>query len=397
MNLVVYTSLWPNSERPNFSVFVKHRVAAMARMHGTRLRVVAPVPYFPRGIQSAIVPGHWLRDARLPEREQIDGIETWHPRHLVTPKIGMSFYAGWMVRGTEPLLRRLIHAEKIDAIDAHYIYPDGVAAVRLGQRLGLPVVVSARGTDVNLFSRMTLIRPQIRRALEQAEGIIAVSQSLKNRMVELGIQPGKIAVIRNGIDRAIFFPRDSWTARQKLGIRAGSRVVITVSSLVPLKGIDRLLDAIVAIEDRRVQLYIIGEGPERARLESRIQSMDLQDRVFLIGALPQSELGEWYAAADLFCLASEREGCPNVVIEALACGLPVIAADVGGIRELIPNEAYGTLLASPMAEVFAEAIESALTRRWDRAAIAAHGGARSWDDVAREVMAYYAKRGIRGK
>jgi teichuronic acid biosynthesis glycosyltransferase TuaC len=390
MNILVFTSLWPNSEQPNLGIFVKNRIAALAQIDGINVRVVAPVPYFPRGFQSSIIPDRWRRMARIADREMVAGIETFHPRHLVTPKVGMAFYSHWMARGAENLLKRL-HAERpISLIDAHYVYPDGHAAVLLGESMNIPVAITARGTDINLFSRMPLIRPMIRHALKRAQGVIAVSDALKQRMVELGIEAEKVAVIRNGIDRSIFYPRDQAEARRRLGLATESRIIIAVGALVPLKGMDRLIDAMKLLSSESIKLYVIGEGPERAALEAQIANHELVDRVFLIGSRPQEELAEWYSAADLFCLASSREGCPNVVIEAMACGTPVIAADVGGVRELLVGQAYGRVISRVTADSLAREIKVALAMDCDRNGIAKQVGARSWAEVAGEVMDYWA-------
>ncbi len=388
MNILVFTTLWPNSEQPNFGVFVKNRIAALAKLKDVKVRVVAPVPYFPRRLQSSFIPAHWRLTARIPDRELIAGIETFHPRHLVTPKVGMTLYSRWMARGAEKLARRLHAEQPIDVIDAHYVYPDGHAAALLGDRLKIPVVITARGTDINLFSRMPLIRPMIRQALTRAKGVIAVSGALKERIVELGIEPGKVAVICNGVDRSVFFPKDRAESRRQLGLDAGSQIVITVGALVPLKGIDRLIDAMALLSDEQAQLYVIGEGPERAALEARIAKKNLADRVFLAGSRPQSELAEWYSAADVFCLGSSREGCPNVVIEAMACGTPVVATDVGGVRELVSGPEYGRIVSSPTPESFAGEIRVALESQWNRDEIAAFGGSNSWDDVAKGLFSY---------
>jgi teichuronic acid biosynthesis glycosyltransferase TuaC len=389
MNVLIFTSLWPNSEQPNLGIFVKNRIAALAQIDGVNVRVVAPVPYFPQLLQSPIIPARWRRMARIVDRETIAGIETFHPRHLVTPKVGMMFYSRWIARGAENLLKRL-HAERpISLIDAHYVYPDGHAAVLLGERLNIPVVITARGTDINLFSRMPLIRPMIRRALKRANGVIAVSGALKQRMVELGIEAEKVAVIRNGIDRSIFHPRDQAEARRRLGLATESRIIITVGALVPLKGMDRLIDAMKLLSNERVKLYVIGEGPERAALEAQIAKHNLSDRVFFLGSRPQQDLAEWYSAADLFCLASSREGCPNVVIEAMACGTPVVATDVGGVRELIAEQVCGRVISRVTAEDLAHEIKAALEIDCDRDGIARHVGARSWEIVASEVMDYW--------
>lgn len=395
MNILTFTSLWPNAEQPDFGVFVKHRVAVMARQDGVDVQVVAPVPYFPKSFQAGIFPAHWRRMSRLPEQELIAGIETFHPRHLVTPKIGMSFYGSWMARGAWETVQRIHRERQIDLIDAHYIYPDGYAATLLGQRLNIPVFLTARGTDINLFSRMPLIRPKIVQALNRATGVIAVSQALKQQMVELGIAAEKIAVIPNGVDREIFHPLGREEARDRLGLNLEDQVILTVGALVPVKGIDRLIDAMAVPtqteQGRQTRLLVIGEGTERAALEAQISNLNLQDRIFLLGAKPQNELAGWYAAADLFCLASHREGCPNVIIEAMACGLPIVAANVGDVRELV-DESCGRVVKTSLTEDLAAEISAALASNWDRSKIAERGGERSWANVADDVIRYFVER-----
>lgn len=402
MNILTFTSLWPNAEQPNFAVFVKHRVAAMAKLAGVNVRAIAPIPYVPKAVIRSLpptvlnrLPVHWRQMARLPEQELIAGIETFHPRYLVTPKVGMSFYGGWMARGTWQVTQRL-HCEKpIDVIDAHYVYPDGYAATLLGKRLNVPVFITARGTDINLFSQMLLIRPKIVSALHRATGIIAVSDALKQRMVELGISAEKIAVIRNGIDREVFHPRNRDQARRKLNLDPEDRIILTVSSLVPLKGIDRLIEAMVllnkTVQGSRFKLFVIGEGSERAKLQAQISALKLQNHVLLVGAKPQAELADWYSAADLFCLASHREGCPNVVIEAAACGVPVVAVDVGGVRELVTAQ-RGRVFSPSSPEHLASEIESALAFPWDRRLIADLGSSRCWQAVACETRDWFGAR-----
>ncbi|MBI1765800.1 MAG: glycosyltransferase family 4 protein [Acidobacteria bacterium] len=401
MNVLTFTTLWPNSEKPNLGVFVKHRALALARQPGVdNLRVVAPVPYFPKQLAFDFVPAQWRQMAAIAEQETIAGLATFHPRFFNPPKVGMRWYGRWMAHGAEAVVRELYAEQHFDLIDAHYVYPDGDAAVRLGAALGVPVCVTARGTDINLFARLPHIRPLIQRTLERAHGIIAVSMALKERMVELGIEADKIAVIRNGIDPHVFHWREQAAARQQLDLNTADKILVTVSALVPLKGIDRLIGAmqLVVQTEPPARLYIIGEGPERAALTAQIAALGLQQHVFLKGAQPQGELPAWYAAADVFCLASEREGCPNVVIEALACGAPVVASDVGGIGELVLDERFGLLVpeAEAHAAGLAQRLSAALARTWQREVLAAHGGARGWAEVAEEVLAYWAARGING-
>lgn len=437
MNILTFTTLWPNAEQPNFGVFVRNRVAALAKLDGMRVRVVAPVPYFPssnwgfhrrdaentevaqsvkrklrvssanlcasavektfKTLISESTRSRWQQLTRVPEREWIAGLQTFHPRYLVTPKIGMSFYGSWMARGAWETIQRL-HAEKpFDLVDAHYVYPDGSAAMLIGQRLNIPVFITARGTDINLFSRMPMIRPKIVNALNRGAGVIAVSEALKQRMVELGIPAEKIAVIRNGIDRKVFYPRDRDDARLRLGLDPEDRILLAVAALAPVKGIDRLIAAMALLKaaepGRRLRLLVIGEGTERRALESQISNLNLQDCVRLLGAKHQNELADWYSAADLFCLASRREGCPNVVVESLACGLPVVAANVGGVAELLSSQTCGQLISVPNAENFAAGIQTALEAVWNREEIAASSGAKSWDEVASEVGQFFTELG----
>ncbi|MCI0660047.1 MAG: glycosyltransferase family 4 protein [Acidobacteria bacterium] len=394
MNILVFTSLWPNREEPNFCVFVKHRALALSRIEGVDLRVVAPVPYFPKEINSRLIPRGWRVKAQIPEREAIDGVEVFRPRYLLTPKVGMSFYARWMASGAESLLRRLHSQCPIDLIDAHYVYPDGYAAIMLGRALNIPVSITARGTDIIHFPKLPLIRPKIRKALRSASGLIAVSSNLKKRMIALGIEAEKIAVIRNGIDRRIFFPCDRAEVRKKLNLDPQSKIIVTVAGLVPRKGIARLIDAMALLNHDRLKLYVIGEGPERGRLESRIARLKLRERVFLPGACPQSKLVEWYSAADLFCLASYDEGCPNVVLEAIACGIPVLAIEAGGVADLIAKKSYGRVVSFTSVKDFAAEIRAALESNWNRSEIADYGRQRSWGNVADELIEYYRQRGI---
>lgn len=404
MNILAFTSLWPNGEQPDFGVFIKHRVAAMARLSDVNVRVVAPVPYFPKSLASLSVlsalPKRWQRMARLPAVEEMAGLTTFHPRCLVTPKVGMRFYGDWMARGAWATVRRL-HAERpIDLIDAHYVYPDGAAAIELGRRLNVPVVVSARGSDINQFSHLPHIRPRLINTLNRAAGVVAVSEALKQQMIELGIVGAKIAVIPNGIDRQVFHLRDRNAARRKLGLDPQDRIMLTVGALIPRKGIDRLIDAVALLAKKdsaaSPNLFIIGEGPERANLKSNIEHRTSQNNIFLIGAKPQAELADWYAAADLFCLASHREGCPNVVVEALACGLPVVAAEMDGIREFV-GEGCGSIVSEPSGERLSAEIGEALEGDWNRRKIAAVGAERGWDQVARDVADYFAERGLAPK
>lgn len=394
MRILVFTTLWPNREQPGFGIFIRNRLLALARSPGVTVRVVAPVPYFPPWLDGRAIPEKWRRLARVPEFELADGLSVYRPRYFNPPKIGMSLYDRWMAAGTIQLIQRLNREEPIDLIDAHYVYPDGAAAVRIAEKTGIGVVVTARGTDINLFTEMPLIRRRIRRTLARADGLIAVSAALRDRMAGLGIPREKVAVISNGIDDGLFRPIDRDAARLRLNLSREGTIVLAVASLVPLKRIDMLIRAFRLLDRDDARLIVIGEGPERQRLEAL--AGEVSAGVSLIGPRDQRELPLWYSAADLLCLTSSREGSPNVLREALACGLPIVASDVGGVAEIIDGAPGCRIVADLNERTLARAISLTLDSQPQRSAIAAFNR-RSWDQVAGEILEYYERIGFRSR
>jgi glycosyltransferase involved in cell wall biosynthesis len=384
MNVLVFTSLYPNAVWPHHGVFVKERMTSVARLHGCETRVVAPVPYFPRiGIG-------WRRAyLGIPAREEIEGIEVRHPRYLVTPKFGMATYGLLMATGALGTVRRIHRTWPIDLIDAHYVYPDGFAAVVLGRLLRVPVVVSARGSDVNQFPALRTIRPLIRHTLREADALVAVCGALKKAMVALGCPDGKVRVIPNGVDARKFRPLAKAEARRQLKLPVHGTLVVSVGGLVPRKGFDLLIAAVGILRDQLgrgdVTLLIVGEGQHRPELERLIAQRGLCHSVYLVGSRAHEELFLWYSAADVFCLASSREGWPNVLLEALACGTPVVATDVWGVPEVIESDAVG-LLSTRDERAIAVRLAEALERRWRPDVLRQYAEERTWDHVARQVI-----------
>jgi glycosyltransferase involved in cell wall biosynthesis len=379
MKVLVFTSLFPNNVWPNHGVFVKERMLRFARREDSQVRVVAPVPYFP--------PLKWSRRwkySQVARNEVIDGLAVRHPRYVMTPKVGMFAYGVLMHASVSRQIRRL-HAEfEFDLIDAHYVYPDGMAAILCGRRLSKPVVVSARGSDINQFSEFPLIRRLLRFTLDRADGVIAVCQALKDRMVELGVDADKIAVVPNGVDAAKFAAVPREQTRQALGISA-RRTILSVGHLIERKGFDLLIDAHRELRknypEMDPELVIVGEGPLRASLEQRVERHGLTDRVRFAGSVPHGELHRWYSAADVSCLASSREGWPNVVLESMACGTPVVATNVWGVPEIICSDRVG-ILVDRNVEALARGLGAALNQVWDRDAIVDFARHRSWEKTA---------------
>lgn len=387
MNVLVFTSLYPNNVQPNHGIFVQERVARVARLPGISVRVVAPVPWYP-----PFLPGSRSRFRRVRAVESSGGIEVLHPRYTMIPKVGMPLHGPMMFRSLLAPVRALHAENRFDLIDAHYLYPDGYAAVGLGRALGLPVVVSARGSDVNRFAGFPRIRPMLQSTLAEAAQAIAVSAALRDRMAELGVPASRIEVIPNGVDLDTYAPRDRAASRARLGL-PDRKTLLYVGNLVPGKGVEALIDGFALLRSpsgtavagaAEVQLVIVGAGPLRTALEERSAARGIAEAVRFAGEIPHAALGDWYSAADALCLMSEREGWPNVLLEALACGTPIVATRVGGIPEIVTSDRIGILTGSAPGEI-AQAAGAALERDWDRAALRAHAERFTWERAAASV------------
>ena len=351
IRLLTFSTLFPNAARPNHGVFVENRLRHLLATGAATSTVVAPVPWFP---STARWFGDWARNARAPHTEQRNGLAVLHPRYPVLPRVGMSVAPWLLFRAMLPLVRAMHAREAFDAIDAHYFYPDGVAAVWLGRQLGLPVVITARGTDVTLFPRYAVPRRLIRGAIRGAAALISVSAALKAALVELGAPPGKVTVLRNGVDTTLFRPPDDRAAaRRALGLRGPT--LISVGLLIERKGHHHVIEAMRQLPE--FGLLIVGEGPDHARLAGLIERHGLGGRVRLLGPRPHAELPSLYGAADALVLASSREGWANVLLEAMACGTPVVASNIPGNPEVVREAAAGVIAETNTPDGFAAAVQ----------------------------------------
>jgi teichuronic acid biosynthesis glycosyltransferase TuaC len=389
LRILTFTSLFPNSVDPTYGIFIYQRSSQLALRPGISVAVVSPVPWFPKWLKTR----RWRSASEIPSQEQFGNLSVHHPRYPLLPKISMPFHALLMFLGSIACVRRLNRLAKIDCIDAHFVYPDGLAAVLLGKILGVPVIVSARGTDINFFPSFRLIRPMIRWTLAQADGVVAVSSALKEAMVSLGAEPHKIHVIPNGVNAELFQPMDREEAKRNLNLPPQGPLLVSVGALIRPKGHLTLIRAFATIAPRHpeLKLYILGEGPLRSALESLVRDLNLQDRVHLPGKRPNEELQQWFNAADVSLLVSEREGWPNVLTESMACGTPVVATRVGGVPEIIHSPELGIVVDQTVGSV-ADGIERALLKKWDREAISKQTRTRTWSKVASELESLFSEQ-----
>ena len=379
--LLVYSHIFPNRAQPAFGVFVRERMFRVA--HTLPIVVVAPVPWFPgQGLLRKLRPGYRPPDA--PYHELQGFVHVYHPRFLCVPRF-MKWADGPLeALCTAPALRRIRRRHGFDLIDAHFVYPDGVAAWLLARWFRVPYTITLRGTIVRI-SRTWMRRWLARRALSGAARIFAVADSLRRVAVAMGEAPERIHVIPNGVNTRLFFPEERTAARQRIGVPETARVLVSVGTLNERKGFHRVMEVMPALAERHPDLRLViagGVGPDgnnEAYLRGLARARGLEGRVHFLGPLPPEELRWVYSAGDLFVLATRFEGWANVFLEAAACGLPIVTTDVGGNAEVVHSEEVGLIVPYGQPEALRQAIDHTLTKEWDCEAITAYARANAWE------------------
>ncbi len=367
MKVLAITNLFPDSSRPGFATFNRQQMFHLSAL--CELRLITPVPWTRRLAMG-------LRGESPAPPEEFEGraaIE--YPTWYYPPKILRDHYGAFYYNSIYRAVDRAVAASRPDVIYATWAYPDCWAAVRMGRKLGVPVVSRLHGSDINDYMRYPGRKRLILEGLKGSARIISVSVDLKKKLVEEGIDPGSIEVLYNGIDRAIFHQEDRSGARHELGLSGKGKIVLFVGNLNAGKGVDLLIDAAAAAGIEDLTLHILGDGPSMGALRNRAGERN----VVFHGRQPFDRIGTWMNAADIFCLPSYDEGMPNVVLESLACGTPVVATDTGGIPEII-SEASGMLFRKGDAEDLVLKLSRAFARDWDRGAIVSPAG--TWEENA---------------
>ncbi|MDN5849896.1 MAG: glycosyltransferase [Nitrococcus sp.] len=388
--LVVLSLLFPHAGQPIAGSFILERMGRVARH--LPVTFVAPVPWFPfQGLVQRFRSGF---RPPAPQREVRDGQEILFPRFLSVPGLFKSWDGFFMALCVYPLLYRLRQKGRADLIDAHWAYPEGDAAAWLGLWLKLPVTITLRGKEVRLSGTRWGRRAMLK-ALARASRVFSVSESLRRHMVELGANPHKIQVVPNGVDVARFHPVDKQAARRRLGLAADARLLITVGGLVERKGQHRVIQCLPRLLRRIPNLHylIVGgastEGDWGHRLQRLAHQLNIADHVTFCGVVEPDELRWPLSAADAFVLATRGEGWANVLLEAMSCGLPVVATDVGGNAEVVCDDRLGLIVPFGDEKALGAAIEAALTRSWSRDFIIEYARRNTWDSrVAALVQAF---------
>lgn len=369
------TQLYPGLATPGQGIFIHRRLQSLPDAH--RVRVWRVRPWFPV-----------VRSRSVPSVEDVEGIPVEDVPFLYVPG---------MLKGTDGslLLRALRRrpTDDVDVVDAHFAYPTGWAAVRLGKERGIPTVVTLRGTE-EPHSKDPARRRRIEETVREADRVIAVSSSLAALAIECGAHRESVCVVGNGVDPDRFAPADEerrHAVRARLGLPADATVLLTVGGLAERKGVGRVIDLLPRLASSRPSLiYLVAggggpEGDERPALERRARDLGVDERVWFLGHVPPDDLPEVYQAADAFVLATRNEGWANALHEAIASGLPTVATDVGGNREVLADGEAGVLVPFGDADALGEAVERVLDGALDRDAVAAFGRSRTWSTVGKET------------
>ncbi|MBT5072534.1 MAG: glycosyltransferase [Kordiimonadaceae bacterium] len=377
MDILTLTTLYPNALQPRHGIFVKNRLQAMDKLDNFSRKVIAPVPQC-----------KWIRKLTdryklyedMPEHENQDGIDIYHPKYFTLPSMGLFDNASSMAKAAEDIIEDLYPgSDTFDVVDGQYLYPDGVAAYKVASNHNKPLILTARGSDVNHWMENKKARDQILEAIDYSSKVICVSDALKQALLTYGVPESKLTVIINGID-----PENFNADIKPNPLR--EKYYLSVGNLIGLKGHHITLNAFAELSKKR--LIIVGDGEQRRALKKQAKELGIQKRVQFIKHLDQKKLAEFYAGATATILMSSMEGMPNVVLESLATGTPVIACDVGGVSEVL-NEDNGILLQGRDEYSLINAIDKIKSLNQSREQISDSVKQYRWTDVATRQLDIY--------
>lgn len=377
VRILTLSTLFPAADRPNFGIFVERQTHALSEVSDFAVTVINPVGTAPWPLRNA----SGRADLRA---EHWRGLELYRPKFTAFPLVGGARNPAAIARAILPLAKQLHRETPFDLIDAEFFYPDGPAAMRLSDALGIPFTIKARGADIHYWGQKRHCRSQIADAADKAAGLLAVSGALKSDMAAMGMNAEKIRVHYTGLDQTRFRPRDRAAEKARLGLTGP--VILCVGALVPRKNQRLLIEALPALAD--ATLVLAGTGESEAALRALAKRRGVSDRVRFMGAVPHDDLPALFAAANVMALVSSSEGLANAWVEALACSTPIVASDVGGIRELMKNGAAGRIVAQD-PHAIAAAVQSILANPPQPADVTANVRAFSWKENARQLADFF--------
>lgn len=382
--ILIITNLYPSSTEPVRGLYIKQLVDFLQSRY--EVRVIAPVPWLPDWAAR-----RWRPTVAVPREESIQGVRVYHPRYLAIPKIlrfshGLSF--ALCIRRT---IRRKVSGYRFDLISVHWLFPDVFGTVLAAASMRVPIVAHALGCDVNDYLRYPLRRRMIRWALQRTSAVVAKSEEIAAKVRALGIGDSEVVAIHNGVNRELFRLRDKHAQRGSLMLPTGKKIILFIGNLAPEKGVTFMLQAVGQLHHRHKDIFllIVGDGPLRRQVEEELERWGISDCTQLAGSVAHEEIPRYLNSADVLCLPSLREGCPNVVLESLASGTPVVASAVGAIPEMMARTRIGFTTQPGNVEGLATAMLQALSLPDD---IDRSFDWFSWDDNARAISDVFARK-----
>lgn len=374
MKVLVISNLFPLPWEPGRGLFNAQQLRALSERH--QIHVVVPVAW-----------RNWWRHRRVAGNcHDYHGITVTPVPYFYVPGFWRASYAASMWLSLCLSLHRFRHWQA-DVILATWLYPDAVAAVRLARKLKLPVLMKAHGSDVNVQCQVPARCRKVVAAAASSHAVVTVSQDLADQLRQFGVAGDRLHTIYNGIDLQRFVPADRNQVRATLMLAEADKVLLYVGNLKTSKGVLDLVIALTHLPARQwQQCIIIGDGDDRSAMEKLAEQHGLTGKIRFLGRLPHEQIGKWMSASDLLLLPSHAEGVPNVVLEAMACGSPVVASALPGIQEVTPDYA-GITVPARQPEAFAAAIAEALDRSWDTERIRRHAEQFSWHDNVNKLEA----------
>ncbi len=377
MKVLSFSYCFPNKANPNWGVFVYQRLAALGKRQ--QIRVCAPIPWFPL----------WTRRRKIhgPVNDSWHALNVQRPYFFYLPGVMKNWDARFYKRGVCKWLQSFIQNWRPDLMDAHFVWPDGVAVAALAKELGIPYTITLRGKLYECLKSPSQTR-QCQDALVDASGVICVSRLLAGEAEKLGVPLDRVKIIPNGVNREYFHPRDKLACRKKLGLPEKARLILTVAHLGHRKGHHEMIRALAGLPDD-VYLVLVGgaaQGGTPETIRSVAAKAGVEERLILTGPQPYHSIPLYFNAADVSVLASYREGCPNAVLESLACGTPVVASNVGAVPDILRVPEVGRIVPPKQTESLQHALAAVLKKTWNPEAVVRLSQVKSWDEVADDIQ-----------
>lgn len=398
IRILVLSSMYPKDINSISGVFIHHQLKALQK-EGCKIKVISPVPYVPKILSFNT---KYKKYKQIPKYINYDGVPVYYPRYFRLPGKwfgGISCYT--IYYGIKKVINSIITEFKPHIFQVYTATPDGYVGLILRKKYNIPLICSFRGSDINSYPKYNKLTYYLtKKVILESDQITAVSNALKIVAEGIGKPKKEIQVVYNGCDSKMF----SYNKKERLRIRKELRislkklVIIFVGSLVKSKGIFELLTAFIKLNYKYTNLYLIliGNVPDRTVLDKIISSNYINNKICLLGEIPQNEIPYWLSASDIFVFPTYNEGLPNAIMEAMACGLPVVATEIGGIPEVVKDGENGILIDKKNVKSIVHSLEKLIENKSMCRKMGEHGRITieekfSWNNSAKKLIEIYNK------